>query len=68
MAISSLVGSSSWTAARVTVCAVSQFVVANESALCSPVAGAVSTVTAAVSALVTVTVTVPVGSAASFTE
>ena len=58
----------SCTAAKVTVCAVSQFVVVNDSVLCSPVAASVSTVTAAVSVLVTVTVTVAVGSAASFTE
>ena len=61
MAVSSLFESTSCTAVKVTVCAVSQFVGVNDSVLCRPVAAAVSTVTAAGSALATVTVTVPVG-------
>ena len=67
MSASSLFGSSSSTAASHAVCAVSQLPVVNVSVSCRPVAAAVSTVTSPVSALVAVTVTVPVGSADSFT-
>ena len=67
MSTSSLFGSVSSAGVSRTVCAVSQVVVVKLSVFCMPVAGSVSAVATVASALVTVTVTVPVGCDASFT-